>query len=68
MTNPIFEHYRANPGYLFGDGTSLTITLGSIMDVLPSIAALLSIIWLTLRIWQDPQVQCWIRKRRCEDV
>lgn len=62
------EHYRANPSAAFGDGGSFLITLGTVMDILPSLAALLSIIWLCLRIWADPQVQCWVRKRRCEDV
>jgi hypothetical protein len=61
---PMLEHYHP----YIGDTTAIAITVGTIMDWLPSLAALLSIIWLALRIWADPQVQCWFRKRRCDDV
>lgn len=68
MTIPLWEHYRANPGFLFGDGTAFSIAAGSFMDYLPSLAALMSIIWIGLRIWADPQVQCWVRKRHCDEL
>ena len=68
------DTYKANWAYLFGDGTAYTIAIGSIADMLPPIAALLSIIWLSLRIYDDPLVKrlaahlCRKLKRsNCED-
>jgi len=34
------------------DWSALGISLGAFMEILPAISALLSIIWLSLRIWQ----------------
>jgi len=34
------------------DLSALGITLGTIADILPSIAALLSIVWMSIRLWQ----------------
>jgi len=33
------------------DWSALGISLGAFMEILPAISALLSIIWLSLRIW-----------------
>jgi hypothetical protein len=34
------------------DWSAVGISAGAFMDILPAISALLSIIWLSLRIWQ----------------
>jgi hypothetical protein len=34
------------------DWSALGISVGAFMEILPAISALLSIIWLSLRIWQ----------------
>lgn len=34
------------------DLSALGITIGTVAEILPSIAALLSIIWMSIRIWQ----------------
>jgi hypothetical protein len=34
------------------DWSALGISVGAFMEILPAISALLSIIWLALRIWQ----------------
>lgn len=37
---------------LIFDWSALGITAGALMDILPAISAILSIIWLSLRIYQ----------------
>jgi hypothetical protein len=34
------------------DWSALGISVGAFMEILPAISALLSVIWLSLRIWQ----------------
>jgi len=34
------------------DLSALGITIGTVAEILPSIAALLSIVWMSIRIWQ----------------
>ena len=44
------------------DWTSLGIVLGSLIQVLPSIAAALSIVWTLIRIYETKTVQRWLGK------
>ena len=44
------------------DWTSIGIALGSLIKVLPSIAAALSIVWTLIRIYETKTVQGWIKK------
>jgi hypothetical protein len=37
---------------IFFDWSAVGITAGALVDILPAISALLSIVWLSLRIWQ----------------
>jgi hypothetical protein len=48
----------------FLDGLSLVTVLGTLMNWLPAIAALLSIIWTLLRIYESKTVQSILRKKR----
>jgi hypothetical protein len=48
----------------FLDGLSLVTVLGTLMSWLPAIAALLSIIWTLLRIYESKTVQSILRKKR----
>lgn len=43
------------------DWTSIAVALGTIADVLPAVAATMSIIWLTIRIYETDTVKCWLR-------
>jgi hypothetical protein len=45
------------------DGLSLITVLGTLMDWLPAVAALLSIIWTLLRIYESKTVQKWLGKK-----
>lgn len=46
----------------FIDWTSIGVAVGSLMQILPSIAALLSILWSIIRIYETKTVQGWISK------
>lgn len=39
-------------GKYVGDGLSFSVLLATIANVLPSIAALMTIIWTAIRIWE----------------
>ena len=45
------------------DGLSLITVLGTLMDWLPAVAALLSIIWTLLRIYESNTVQKLLGKK-----
>lgn len=49
-----------------GDGTSLMIILASFADWLPSVAALLSITWLLIRIYETDTLQQLLYRRKHE--
>ena len=46
------------------DALSLITVLGTLMEALPAIAALFTIIWTGIRIWETKTVQKFIRKDR----
>lgn len=43
------------------DGLSLATVLGTLTDTLPAIAALFSIIWTAIRIYETKTVKSWLR-------
>jgi hypothetical protein len=51
------------------DGASITIVLGALVEFLPAIAALVSIVWGIIRIYETNTVQRWLGKthRRKDD-
>jgi hypothetical protein len=58
----VIEHV-SEPAKHFVDALSIITVLGTLMDVLPAIAALLSIIWSLLRIYESKTVQGWLGKK-----
>jgi len=46
------------------DGLSLVTVLGTLIDWLPAVAALLSIVWTSLRIYETKTVQGWISRAK----
>jgi DMSO reductase anchor subunit len=44
------------------DWASVSIAFGTLLQVLPSIAAALSIVWSVIRIYETKTVQGWIKK------
>ena len=47
-----------------GDVLSIGTVLGTIAGYLPAIAALVTIIWTGIRIWETKTVQQWLKRRR----
>ena len=45
-----------------GDATSLTVVAGPLMSFLPPLAALLTVIWTCIRIYETETIQRLIRK------
>jgi hypothetical protein len=51
------------------DGLSVVTMLGALFDMLPSVAALFTILWTGIRIYETDTVQSIIKKfRRSNDV
>jgi hypothetical protein len=46
-----------------GDAISIATVVGTLAQILPSIAALLTIVWTTLRIIETDTVQGWLGKK-----
>jgi hypothetical protein len=46
------------------DLASYAITVGTVTQLLPHVAALLTIIWWTIRILETETVRAWLRRRR----
>ena len=44
------------------DTASIATVLGTIMNWLPAVAALFSIVWTTIRIYETKTVQGWLKK------
>jgi hypothetical protein len=43
------------------DGLSLVTVLGTLVDILPAVAAAFTIIWTAIRIYETDTVQGWIK-------
>jgi hypothetical protein len=46
------------------DWTSIGVVLGTLMNFLPAAAALASLVWSLIRIYETKTVQDWLKKRR----
>jgi hypothetical protein len=46
------------------DGLSLITVLGALVDILPAIAALFTIVWTGIRIYETKTVQGWINRAK----
>jgi chromate transport protein ChrA len=47
-----------------GDVLSITTVIGTLAQVLPSIAAIFTIVWTMIRIYETKTVQSWLRRLR----
>ena len=45
------------------DALSLVTVIGTLVDMLPSIAAIFTIVWTAIRIYETDTVQSWLGKR-----
>jgi hypothetical protein len=48
------------------DALSIATVLGTLVDMLPSIAALFTIVWTAIRIYETETVQGWLGKKDAE--
>ena len=47
-----------------GDALSISAVAATFVGILPAIAALASLIWTSIRIYETKTVQSWIKKRK----
>ena len=45
------------------DALSLVTVLGTLVDILPAVAAVFTIVWTAIRIYETKTVQGWIAKK-----
>lgn len=45
------------------DFASVITVLGTLADMLPAIAAIFTIVWTAIRIYETKTVQCWLGKK-----
>lgn len=46
-----------------GDAISIITVVGTLAELLPAVAAILTIIWTAIRIWETDTVQCIFNKK-----
>ena len=46
------------------DGISIIAVVGTLADVLPAVAAIFTIIWTGIRIWETDTVRGWFGKKK----
>lgn len=56
-----FENVNEHTKHLI-DGVSVATVMGTLMSWLPAIAALFTIIWTIIRIYETKTVQGWLKK------
>lgn len=56
-----FDHI-SEPAKHVVDALSILTVLGTLMQYLPSVAAVLSIVWSVIRIYESKTVQGWLGK------
>jgi hypothetical protein len=57
----VIEHV-SEPAKHVVDALSILTVLGTLVEILPAVAALLSIVWSLLRIYESKTVQRWLGK------
>jgi hypothetical protein len=46
------------------DGLSVITVLGALVNILPAVAALFTIVWTGIRIYETDTVQNWIKRAK----
>jgi hypothetical protein len=50
------------------DGLSIITVLGTLADMLPSVAAVFTIVWTAIRIWEMETVRGWTGRLKDKDA
>ena len=61
-----FENTLQHPVQASIDGGVAAIILGSVMGVLPAIAAVIGICYYAIQVWESNTVQTWVHKHRAK--
>lgn len=61
------EH-MSETGKHIGDAVSIVTVVGTLAQVLPSIAAIFTIVWTSIRIYETDTIQSIFGKKKVEDV
>lgn len=56
-------HHTSETVKHVADGLSVVTVLGTLAEILPSIAALFTIVWTGFRIYETDTVQGWLKKK-----
>lgn len=56
-----------NEAKTVADAAAVVTTVGTMMEFLPALASIFTIIWLGIRIWESPTVQGLVGKVRKKD-
>jgi hypothetical protein len=59
MTEHFFDHI-SEPAKHILDALSIMTVLGTLVNILPAIAAVLSIVWSVIRIYESKTFQGWL--------
>jgi len=46
-----------------GDAMSIITVVGTLAELLPAVAAVLTIVWTAIRIWETDTVQCMFNRK-----
>jgi hypothetical protein len=57
------DSHNQEAAKLITDGLSLVTVLGTLAGLLPAIAALFTIIWTGIRIYETETVQGWVKRK-----
>jgi len=50
------------------DGVSLLTVVGTLAEALPAVAAIFTIVWTAIRIWETKTVQRWLGNKKAKDA
>ena len=62
MRDP-FDHMDEATKHII-DGASIITVLGTLVNILPSVAAIFTIVWTAIRIYETKTVQGWFGKSK----
>jgi len=50
------------------DGVSFLTVVGTLAEALPAVAAIFTIVWTAIRIWETKTVQRWLGNKKAENA
>ncbi len=50
------------------DGVSILTVIGTLVELLPAVSAVLSIIWVAIRIYETDTVQKLVNRKKADDA